>query len=1020
MLKKILAFGVSLLVAVTLVACGPSTDEMLQEAYDSLAVASGVIEDFEVPTVSGEVAISWAASGQLSLGSVADGKQTIVVDRQDLAGSGELVATLTLDEEEMTKSFTVAVNGALAEASESSVDAFAKSLEVQGKTAVDLELTAQSNEIQAVVTWTSSNEDVVAVGTADGYTVEASVERQASNTSVKLVATVVGGDFQVVREFWVQVYGLDVDLEGEYNAAFSDTTEGLNPLNTTSAAASDIYGYLVDYLYGGDYDWQDAIEQGYADFPGDFSKIRTEDNPTGTVEIPSLKYIQVLAQAAKFPVSEKTGSDYSDGYGHINIEESKNALDDTWTISLREDLVFADGTPITADTFSYSWSQYLDPLQKNERANYLYNGDYLPLVNGKTYFDQGDVSTDSLGYNVYELGEEGSGVFSARENSYSEAASNNTGYDLYFAESGLYEDYYVEYWGEGYGATGWVLVDFDDNPFYLDADGNIIAPSAGYLDSEGNEINSSGAPAAYADIRPAYYTDNGEEATERYTRTDVDTEGNPVNGHIIIAPAVDWSEVGFEKIDDYTFKVKLTKEVTQWEFMSTLSIVNLVHPTNYENGKNAEGTVTTYGTPTNPLVSYGPYTLNWEEGQKFTYTRNESYYAAWNYAIKTINGPVIEGANSQATIINEFNAGNLDVAGVSGEYWQDFMDHPNLYISPSNSFYRLQFSLDRSAGSSGKDASPIVLYEDFRQAVYLATDRDDFANTVLPPSQGALGFLSNIHQVTEDATEAYAASSVFRAQLEELGLSPNTGGYNAAAAKALFDQAYAAAVADGVIVDGEKATMEFSYYDGGSNPRIAAWIKAQYEEVFGTDKFEVILVPMANAAFSAARNAGDFDLTFTGMSGATFEAMFGMYYIFSPTMSTFLAGRGFDVDAAEVEAPIFYLYDLVLEKDAEDRSESEVAFLEAMSDDGYFRGTFLELATLVGDLESLYTAYDGQQQDMTAITAAFERVLFDQMVAVPLFSSTSAVVYSDNVVRIPTAYHLFLGWGGITYMYIQA
>lgn len=1018
MLKKLLALSLTLFAAIVLVACGPSADEVLQEAYDDLAVASGVIDDFDVPTKSGDVTIEWTASGRLSLGSVADDMQTIEVERTDLEGQGELVATLSYEDEEMTKTFTVVVTGELPAATAEDVNEFAKDLAVQGKTAEDLLLTVQSNEVQATVTWTSSDESVVSVGSASGYTATATVTRQDVNTSVKLVATVVGGETQVIREFWVQVYGNDVDLDGEYNVAFSDTEEGLNPINTNSAAASDIYTYLVDYLYGSDYDWQDAIEKGYADYPGDFSKVRTEDNPNGTVEMPSFVYIQTLAQAAAFPVSEKTGLDYSDGYGHVDIEESKNALDDTWTISIREDLVFEDGTPITSATFDYSWRQYLDPLQKNTRANYLYTGDYLPLVNGKAYFDQGDEATDALGFKLYEMGDQGSEVFAAREYSYSDDASANTGYDLYFAESGLYEDYYAEFWGAGYGATGWVLVDYDDNPFYLDADGNVIAPAAGYLDSEGNEI-PTGTPAAYADIRPAYFTDNGEDAEVRYTRTTVDSEGNPDGGHKVLTPTVEWEDVGFDVVDDYTFTIRLTKEITQWDLMSTLGIVNLVHPENYENGKNEEGTVTTYGTPVNPLVSFGPYTLNWEDGQKFTFTRNETYYNSWDYAIKTINGPVIEGASSQATIINEFKAGNLDVAGVSGEYWEDFMDHPNLYISPSNSFYRLQFSLDRSNGTSGTDSSVLVKYEDFRTAIYLATDRDDFANTVLPPSQGALGFLSNIHQVTEDATEAYAASAVFRAQLEELGLSPNTGGYNSALAKQLFDQAYADAVAAGELTDGEVATIEFSYADSGSNPRIAAWVEAQYEEVFG-DKLDVILVPMASAAFTAARDSGDFDLTFTGMSGATFQAMFGMYYIFSPTFSDFLAGQGFDIDNADVEVPIFYLYDLVLEKAAEDRTENEAAFLETLDDDGYFRGTFLELANLVADLESLYTAYDGQQADMTAITAGFERVLLEQMVAVPLFSSTSAAVYSDSVVRIPTAYHLFLGWGGITYMYIEA
>ena len=38
----------------------------------------------------------------------------------------------------------------------------------------------------------------------------------------------------------------------------------------------------------------------------------------------------------------------------------------------------------------YSFKQYLDGKQNNERANYLYNGDYIPLVKGEEYSNKED------------------------------------------------------------------------------------------------------------------------------------------------------------------------------------------------------------------------------------------------------------------------------------------------------------------------------------------------------------------------------------------------------------------------------------------------------------------------------------------------------------------------------------------------------------------------------------------------------------------------------------------------------
>ena len=310
-------------------------------------------------------------------------------------------------------------------------------------------------------------------------------------------------------------------------------------------------------------------------------------------------------------------------------------------------------------------------------------------------------------------------------------------------------------------------------------------------------------------------------------------------------------------------------------------------------------------------------------------------------------------------------------------------------------------------------------YADFRQALYLATDREEFANEVQPPSQGALGYLSNIHQVSEWASQAYASSDTFRQQLAELGLEPESGGFDSIKAKALFEQAYADAVAAGDYAAGEKVVVEYSFYDAGSNTRIANWVKAQYEEVFGTEKFELKLIALSNDELNAQRAAGDFDLVFTGMSGATFQATFGMGYIFSPTFSTFLVGKGHGIPDKEVTADIFNLFDIIDAKAEADRTDSEKAFHQAL-DDGTFTGTFDELFELFSNTGELATDYEGQEEDLTNITAAFERALLEQMIAVPLFSSTSAAVYSDNVVRLAHAYHLFLGWGGLTYTNIKA
>lgn len=898
MRSKLFSLLLIVLAVFVLAGCTSGAEQEITKALDQIAVPSGLVDDFELPTKQGDVELEWVSnSNNLKVEKPEGGKVKITVNRNAEDVVVKLTVKASLKKKMLEKDFNVLIYGTNRPEVEINEDSF-KDI-VRGLTLV-VPTRAHSNlnlkpvlPVGVDVTWTSSNEELVK---ADGTVTRPNGKGQG----VKLVATVVANngeeDFQEVLDLYVFVYGKEINVSGAYNQAFSEIVT-LNPINATGVADSDVYELLTDSLYHADYNWDKAIADGNAAFPGDFSKVRDRkavvDPEDGKIEMPALGYIRTLGMAAAFPYGVTLENDFDLGHGKIDEKASKENQDNEWIIKIRQDLKFADGRKIDAKVFEYSYQQYLDGKQNNERANYLYNKDYLPLVNGEEYFKQGR--------------------------------------------------------------------DIDPND-----------PSKG-----------------------------------KY-------------------PKVEWSEVGFKVIDDYTFKIELTGPVSQWSLMGTLGIINLVHPEKFEAGKNVDKTRTTYGSITNIPVSYGPYVLSsWEDDVKFTFTRNENYYKNYEYTIKTINGPIIK---DQTARVNEFKAGKLDVAGVGGEFWKEFMDNPNLYVSPSNSFYRFAISLDRSGGTSGKTSSPILSYPEFRKALYLATDREDYTNEVQAPSEPALGFLSNVHQVTEWATGAYAKSAVALEQLEELGLSPATGGYNLTSARALFKTAYEKAVADGKYTAGQKVEMEFVFYDAGSNIKMANWAKANYEQAFnkqikhnGVDiEFEVKLVPLNSASFTAARNAGDFDLAFTGMSGATFQATFGMGYIFSRSFSTFLVGRGHNTGELPVRAEIVYLTSILKAKPEADLEDFEKDFLEAVDENGVFEGTFDELFLLFSETRSLEVEYEGQQEDLTNITAALERALLEQGIAIPLFSATSAAVYSDKVIRMAPAFSLFMSWGGLTYTHIKA
>src|SRR5690554_453857 len=157
---------------------------------------------------------------------------------------------------------------------------------------------------------------------------------------------------------------------------YTSGTAKLNPYSESLATASELFDYVTDSLYTGDYDWAKAIEEETATEVGDFTNAA------------SLPYARVPRMAAGEPVDVS-------GDGTV------------WEITLRTDLKFQDGTPIDANTFDYSWRQLLDPDQLNVRASNLYDSSNLPLVNAEDYTKQKSQKSDDFDEPIWDAGNKG-------------------------------------------------------------------------------------------------------------------------------------------------------------------------------------------------------------------------------------------------------------------------------------------------------------------------------------------------------------------------------------------------------------------------------------------------------------------------------------------------------------------------------------------------------------------------------------------------------------------------------------
>jgi len=840
-----------------------------------------------------------------------------------------------------------------------------------------------------------------------------------------------------------------INLEPDANATYKLSTSGtdnLNPYSETLATASTLYGWVTDGLYAGDYDWAAARDILVADgVTGLDPVIGFDEWYAGGYHAEDLPFNRYPAMADSLPVDVN-------GDGLV------------WDITLRNDLEFEDGTAIDASTFDYSWSMLLDPKLLNDRASNLYDETNIPIVNAEAYVKQLSYRTDAFGYDVYEV----AGTEFTRENAYAFDDLGGNGWPMYFLDQNINLVYtgadllpddgideniaYLEDWGGG----DFVVEDAYANAFMLTADDELVAPGPGW-ELDGVAVGTSDTLTGVAWARgfnPAYMDAAGNFAT-------VDAEGLPVGGVRLTQEAVLWSEVGFEVISTYTFRLTLSSAKTQWDVMGNLAggSTGVVHEAAFEAGMNAGRTSTNYGTIDNPLVSYGPFNMTaWESDVLYFYTLNTNHYSAGDFRITKLRYDVIE---DQSITVDEFKAGRLDIVGVGGEYYDEFKYSLNLKLSPLTTFFRFAFNV---AGSEAYALNPILTQTEFRQAFYFAIDRDTFATDVRDPSVPTFGFLGPVYYSTEYNLFSYRSSVAGNDALSVW--APNTYGYDPVQAKTLFDNAYAAAVLAGDIQDGEMVAVEYKFYDVETNWQIAEWVKDTVEAIFNageaTDKFELTLTGVSSAALNDAWDNGDFEMTFGGWQGLNFDApsMLGQVYNSS---KAYMLEVGFDTENAVVTAslpntkvaltgwvaafetefaaflPLYDAYMLIAEPTALETStyEAAIALVDVPTDNALaeYQDWKAVLALFVMDdltctYDELFTYaygefynvndvnYMGKDNDFDEITATLEAELLNQMIAIPLFTSVGTTVYSNRVVFEADSYHARMAWGGLKYIYI--
>jgi oligopeptide transport system substrate-binding protein len=517
----------------------------------------------------------------------------------------------------------------------------------------------------------------------------------------------------------------------------------------------------------------------------------------------------------------------------------------------------------------------------------------------------------------------------------------------------------------------------------------------------------------------------------------------------------DEKNVGFEIIDDFTFTVKFWREVAQSEAVGFGNIV-LVEPTIFRNSLN-QGVNSTYGTPSNPFVSYGGYLIkSWSDNQRIVLNKNFDYIRKDLVTYKSI---VYEYTESNAQDVQLFKSGLLSATGLLGETFSEFAENPAVKFSFEG---YPQYIIVNFAPSMLEDGahikSPVTSDPRFRQALFFAINRETYNSTIYSPNLPSVLPVPNDTKVYLEDPLYYSESPNHFQNLEDFEIPELSNGFLPDRARSLFNQV----LADNPGIE-LPIRLKMPAIDDPDERRFVEFMKNELEKVFNVEnqpeRLVIDLDFMDIDAYTVVQENWDFDLTLINL-GFGSSTMVQMQYASIGFLVAALFGRtfgmnmpfGVDSDGEEIDlrtdpesfynekvtidltTTLDYLEGL-LEEDP-DYFATRPAFqtiynqLVANTETGKPRGIYNEtLLTLavylrvqrnVGPYAGTRSEpFPGATQEVWKIVAAMEKVFFEQMPVIPTSTLASAVIYADNVEILWPFYSVTFGWGSSRYRFLS-
>lgn len=700
---------------------------------------------------------------------------------------------------------------------------------------------------------------------------------------------------------------------------------------------------------------------------------------------------------------EDVTADYVGQYGitEEDVEEGHHAF----KMTLRSDLKWDDGTPIKAQDFVYSMEQQLSPKYLFSTASNYYTGNYI-IHNSQEYVYQGQAGwfAGDTAYKTYSTDLDDKLVFTLgnpTENEEWDGAEASVRGSIGFPASYTAADV-AAYLSQTYGMPGTAEE-------VAALQGKTLA-----------EIKADAAlKATWDGIIGWWQTEPNEELdffVAEYTY-----------------PAMNFSEVGYFAENDTELVIVIDNTLNPIDAFGNLtyeagyyfSSWPLVKKDVWEACEKAptgdQGTYTnTYATSVATSPSWGPYKVtDYQMDKSYTIERNTKWYGygmeqyAKQYQTDKIECQYIA---EWATAWQLFQKGEVNAVGMDASIAGEYRNSRQAYFTPDT--YTFDLNIQSKANTRTETRNNLMLnYTEFRQAMSLAFDRDDYCAVNSPSSQGALGLLNSmyyydveskgVYRETEQAKtailEAYGATKteegkwkIGSTEYENIDDAVDAmTGYDVALARQKMTEAYNKAKAAGDYNDGEQIILTYGILTESANTeRVKNWFqKALDNATVGTPlegKITIAYFTFSEATWSDQFAAGEYDLCF----GAWGSAAFNPYYLLGETQisESNRYALGWDPDTVELTITLNgkdYTYNLnEWNSNMQGKADAKLN---------------LTLAPFT-------------EQDRLTVLGKVEAAVLQAYYSIPVYARTSAALMSYKTDYISYEYNTFMSYGGLRYM----